>query len=262
MELTPMLRRQWHWILSCGVGFALCLAPSVSRATVIAVKYSPDITVVLGGVTVYDEDVADDDLAGTVVLTSVGTIPAASDVNAYHHEAGGEDLLSFDTTVSLSGGITAEPRDVVRSNGATFSLEFNGSIAGVPSGVVVDAVTRDISSGDLLLSFDTTVELVAASGTITVDDEDLVSFDGSVFGSVFDGSGAGVPAGLDLDGAHSLGGGKLAVSLDGSGTLGGVSFDDEDVLEYDPRTGAWGMAYDASTQQAGWAGADLVAVHA
>jgi hypothetical protein len=111
---------------------------------------------------------------------------------------------------------------------------------------------------DLLLSFDTAVTL----GGVTAADEDLVRFNGSGFTLFFDGSAAGVPEGLDLDAADNLGGGNvaLALSFDGSGSLPGVVFADEDVLEYDLFTGTWEILYDGSAHHAAWGGANLDAV--
>jgi hypothetical protein len=214
--------------------------------------------VVLGGETVNDEEAAADDLAGAITLIDIGTIPAATDVNAYHLLPNGDQLISFDTTINLPpGGLTAEPGDVVRYDGSNYSLEFDASVNGVPSGVVTDSISVD-TNGDLLLSFDTTVPF---PDNLTVDDEDLVGFDGMDFSLFFDGSGAGIAPSLDLDGAHYLGNDKLLLSLDGSGTVDGVSFDDEDVLELNLTGGTWELAYDGSTQHTGWPGADLDAVH-
>jgi uncharacterized protein (TIGR03382 family) len=125
----------------------------------------------------------------------------------------------------------------------------------VPDGVTTDAVGVS-TTGDLVLSFDASVDL----GGLTVDDEDLVVFDGVGFALFFDGSAEGVPAALDVDGAHVLPGGTLGLSFDGSGSLGGVAFDDEDVLEYDAGGPTWTLAYDGSQEHASWAAADLDAV--
>jgi hypothetical protein len=214
--------------------------------------------VVLGGETVNDEEAAADDLAGAITLIDIGTIPAATDINAYHLLANGDQLISFDTTINLPGGLTAEPGDVVRYDDSTYNLEFDASANGIPSGVVTDAISVD-TNGDLLLSFDTTVAL---PGNLTVGDEDLVAFDGTAFSLFFDGSGAGIAPSLDLDGAHYLGDDKLLLSLDGSGTVDSVSFDDEDVLEYNLTGGTWELAYDGSAQHANWPAADLNAVYA
>ena len=237
---------------------ALRLLPAPAATPLDFLDASPDITTVLGGMTVNDEDVAEDDLSGGLGLAPLGALPSAADLSAYHVLASGEQLLAFDTTVSLPGGLTAEPRDVVRYNGATYSLEFNGAANGVPAGAQVDAVSV-LFGGDLLLSFDTTVALDG----ITADDEDLVRFNGGSFSLFFDGSMAGVDGALDLDAAHHIdANGHLLLSFDGSGTVGGVAFDDEDVLEYDPLSGTWLLAYDGSTHHSGWLTADLDAVHA
>jgi hypothetical protein len=234
------------------------LPPTSQAATPLgSASVSSDVSVELSATTFDDEDVAVDNLLGVVVPTPLGAIPANADVTAYHLLSNGDQLFSLDTAVTLPGPLTAEHGDVVRYDGVSYSLEFDASAEGVPNGVVTNAVSQD-GSGNLLLSFDITVDL----GALTVDDEDLVGFDGANFSSVFDGSAAGVPDALDLDGAHDLGNGNLGLSFDGSGQLGGVDFDDEDVLEYDP-SGAttWSLAYDGSALHSGWGGgADLDAV--
>jgi hypothetical protein len=117
---------------------------------------------------------------------------------------------------------------------------------------------------DLLLSFDVTVSLPASGGgTITVDDEDVVRWEGAGFTLFFDGSAAGVNPALEVDAVHSIAkAGPVLVSFDGSGTVGTVGFDDEDVLEWDAISSTWSLAYDGSVQHAGWPSADLDAAHA
>jgi hypothetical protein len=118
----------------------------------------------------------------------------------------------------------------------------------------VDAVST--FGNDLLLSFDTTVTL----GGQTAHEEDLVRFDGSGFTLFFDGSAAGVPTGLNVDAAHFMGRGKLALSFDGSGSLPGVTFADEDVIEYDLSAGTWEILYDGSAMHADWDSPNLDAL--
>ena len=234
-------------------GSAIALTP-IDRADL-----SPDITQTLDSQTIHDEDVAADDLmSGTITPASLGALPAESDVNAYHLLTNGDQLLSFDITIELAGPLTATPGDVVRYDGASYSLEFDASAESVPDGVRTDAVSLDVSSGDLVFSFDTTVSLSGSA----FDDEDLVLFDGVTFTSYFDGSAQGVDAALDLDGAHVFQNGNLALSFNSSGSVAGVSFDDEDVLEFDPVGLTWEMAWDASVQRPEWsAGTDVNAVH-
>lgn len=47
-------------------------------AALAQISYSPDVTVSLSGTVVADEDAAVDDLAGTVGLADLGTLPAAT----------------------------------------------------------------------------------------------------------------------------------------------------------------------------------------
>jgi uncharacterized repeat protein (TIGR01451 family) len=230
--------------------------PNVAPTPLAWIAVSPDVAVELGGVSVDPEGVAMENLLGLVVPTSLGDLPTGVNVTAYHLFANGDQLFSLDGPALLVGSLSVGREDVVRYDGSSYTLEFDGGASGVPGGAGVDAVST--VGGDLLLSFDTTVTL----GGVTASQEDLVRFDGSVFTLFFDGSGAGVPQGLDLDGAHNLGGGHVALELsfDASGSLPGVEFADEDVLEYDLATGSWEIAYDGSAQHADWEGANLDAV--
>jgi Calx-beta domain/IPTL-CTERM motif len=237
-------------------GAALLAGAAAAQTPLAAIRCSADVTVLLGGVTLPDEGIAEDDLAGGVTPVGVGALPAGAAVSGYHLRADGDQLLAFDSTVTLPGGVVATPRDVVRFDGSGFSLELSGAAVGIPAGAAIDALSE--ADGALLLSFDVTVDLDG----VVADDEDLVAFDGSAFTLFFDGSATGVPPGLDVDAAHRLSNGHLLLSFDAGGTIAGVSFDDEDVLEFDPVGGGWVLAYDGSAQHAGWPAADLDALAA
>ena len=240
--------------LAAAVGLSAVRAGAVTPLTQISV--STDTTVSLGGTVVDDENVAIDNLAGTVTLQSIGAIPSQADLDAYAVRLNGDRLLSFDTTVVLPGGLTARPGDVVRYDGVTYSIEFNAAARGIPDGVNLDAVA--VYGSLLLMSFDVAFDV----GVLHVEPADLVLFDGAAFSKFFDGAAAGVGADLKLDAADYLScDGHLLLSFDGSGSIGGVAFDDEDALEFD-RTGTWEMAYQGSAHDANWSAADLDAVHA
>jgi hypothetical protein len=254
-----------HWMRGLGtrvaaiaaVDAALLTAPAAAVTRVVALRESPDTTVSLSGVTVADEGLVDDDLAGAVAAVGLLPIPTSADVVACHRDDGSAELVVFDVTVALPGPVTATPRDVARWDGASWSLVFTGQAAGVPDGVRIDALTR--VEGDLALSFDTTVDL---GGGLVAGDEDVVTWNGASFAPLFDGSAAGLADGLDVDAMSALPGSRLLVSLDGSGSVGGVPFDDEDVLEVDAGGTGWKLVYDGSALHAGWTGADLDAVDA
>ncbi len=240
----------------------LVLFPADLRAASdqVAIRFFPDVTTSFAGQTFDDEDVVEElRPAGTLTQISLGAIPGSAALGAYHVRAGGTQVVSFETTVVLPGGLVAEPRDVVQTNfdgTASYSSVFDGSANGVPAGARVDAIgfTNNVG-GDILLSFDTTVTL---PGPITADDEDVVQLTGSSFTILFDGSAAGVPAGLDLDGFNLVtANGHLLVSFDTSGIVGGVAFQDEDVLEYTPSGSTWEMAYDGSALHPDWPATNL-----
>jgi hypothetical protein len=227
--------------------------PNVAPTPLVWAAVSPDVTVELGGVLFDPENVALDNLLGLVVPASLGGLPTGANVTAYHLFSNGDQLFSLDGTIVLPRGAVGS-EDVVSYDGHSYTLEFDGSAEGVPGGASVDAVST--IAGDLLLSFDTAVILEVD----TAYEEDLVRFDGSQFTLFFDGSAARVPAGLNLDAAHYLGGGIIAMSFDGSGSLPGVVFADEDVLEYNLITDAWEITYYGSAEHAAWDGANLNAV--
>jgi hypothetical protein len=242
--------------LALTIATALLLAAWAAPRSALAqavVSGSPDITIGLDGGTVVtsDEDVAVDN-SSFVLLENLGALPEASDVIALGGNASGDRLIALDITSSLPGGIIASPGDVIRYDGANYSIEFDASAEGVPAGARTDAAS--IAPGGLLLSFDTTVDL---DGVIAAD-EDLVRWDGAAFTLVFDGSAEGLADGLDADAGQDLGSGAFLISFDTSGQIGGVNFDDEDVLRFDGS--AWTLEFDASGAHATWAAADLDAV--
>jgi hypothetical protein len=239
-------------IMACLLLLSLFLTHEANAQNVVSA--SPDITIDLGAsLIVSDEDVAVDNQLGIVVLENLGSLPTESEVVALGLDVNGDRLLSFDTTTSLAGGIVARPGDVIRYDGAIYSIEFDASAAGLPPGVATDAAS--LSKNGLLLSFDTTVDL---GGGLIAADEDLVDWDGSTFGLLFDGTAAGVDAALDVDGAQDIGGGRFLISFDTTGEIAGLVFDDEDIVRYDGAI--WTLEFDASVANANWAAADMDAV--
>lgn len=240
--------------------FVVLLGPLLGPATIVraqpVVSASPDVTIALGAANVAtaDEAVAVDNQLGIVALADLGPIPESADVIGYGERLGGATLMSFDTTVALSGRVVARPGDVVAWDGNVHSIVFDATAEGLPAGVRVDAVSLAADDG-LLLSFDTDVSL---PGGLTVADEDLVRWDGRRFALAFDGSAAGVDRALDLDAAQDLGGDHFLISFDTAGSVGPLLFQDEDVLRH--ADGVWSLEVDGSALDADWQAADLVAV--
>jgi len=243
------------WITAATVfSAALALSTPGNAIAQELVSASPDVTIDLGAsVITADKDVAVDNQLGIVVLENLGAIPDASDVIALGLDLNGDRFIAFETTTALSSGVVARPGDVVRYDGAAYTIEFDASAAGVPSSASTDATS--LSASGFLLSFDTTVSL---PGSLVVADEDLVEWNGASFSLVLDGSSEGVDSSLDIDAAQDVGGGQLLVSFDTAGTIGGIAFADEDVLRFDGAS--WSLEVDSSALHSTWAAADLDAV--
>jgi hypothetical protein len=247
-------------------GFALLAATSGSAQN--RVDFAPDITAALGSspsLVVNDHNLAHDDAAGGVTgfLIPATTLPANVAIAGYHPLANGNTLLVLATTAALPGlppVSPAEPRDVVQYDKGTglFSVLFDGSTAGIPDGARIDALYAD-PFFDVFFSFDVTVAL---PGVGVVDDEDVVRYSGGAYTMAFDGSAAGVASGLNLDAAHGMTSPPgLLVSFDASGVVGGVYFDDEDVLRYTTGLGTYAMYFDASlSDPVDWPRANLSAL--
>lgn len=161
-----------------------------------------DITVELpGGLIAQPRDVVRyDGVNYSIVFDgSAEGIPAGVRLDALGADADGDLLMSFDTTLALSGTTVAD-EDVVEFDGANFTLLFDGSAAGVPAGADLDALHFDVASGHLFLSFD----VGGVVGGTNFNDEDLLEHDpvGDAWSLAYDGS-AEHPAWVagDLDAA-------------------------------------------------------------
>ena len=149
------------------------------------------------------------------------------------------------------GGLSVANEDIVGWNGASFSLYFDGSDAGVAN-FTIDAFSI-VSPTELLLSF-------ANAGSVpgiasTVDDSDIVKFSttSGSFSLYFDGSDVGLSSSSeDIDAIELLSNGHLLVSTASSFSVPGVSGADEDVIEFTvgslgaATTGTWSLYFDGS----------------
>ncbi len=109
---------------------------------------------------------------GVALDGSAAGLPASAGVDGVSRDVGGDLLLSLDTFVSV-GGVAARNADVLRWDGASFSLYFDASSEGVPAGLGVDGVHYDPVGDDLLLSFDG----AGSIDGVSFGREDVVRFD-------------------------------------------------------------------------------------
>lgn len=151
--------------------------------------FSLDTTLDLGGVVARPGDVVRWDGASHSIEfdAAAAGVPHGASIDALGVDAT-DLLLSFDVTVELPAGVIVADEDLVRFDGASFSLLFDGSAEGVPRALDLDGAVQRATDFVLLLSFD-------ASGTvagIAFDDEDVLAFDstGPTWSLHYDGSAA------------------------------------------------------------------------
>lgn len=202
-------------------------------------------------------------VAGDYVLrltASDGVLSSVDDVTVHVvPRISNEQVLYFSlfSSATLPGGLTVSDEDIVRYDGTTLSLWFDGSDVGLAS-KRIDGFTI-VNDSEVLLSIDTTVTLPGVVGT--VDDSDIVRFVASSIGTAtagsfsmyFDGSDVDLTlSGEDIDGFEVLPDGSLLVTTTGAVSVSGISAQDEDILRFIPLTlgaetsGSWQWYFDGS----------------
>lgn len=221
----------------------LAVATSPARAEYFL---TPDSPTALAG-TVWDPfDIVRND-AGTFTLEMA--LPAGTAVDATHRRDAGDWLISVSEPAPL-GGVFYDPRDIVRYDGSTFTLLFNGAAAGIPAVANVDAVfLQGGDAGDLILSFDVPVTI----GGAAYEPADLVRYHAGAFSLYFDASAATppIPPSANLVEADERGG-KLLLSFDVPTKLGSTTFMPGQVVSWS------GSAFAVRFQVAGWPAASAM----
>jgi hypothetical protein len=248
---------RWRVIAAMSAIPLLATPELLALTPLAAIRTSADVTVELGAVSGPDETVFEDNLLGTVTPLALGAIPGEADVTAYHRRDDGQHLLVFETVTTLPGGLVVGPADVVRFDGASFFLELAAASAGIPAGPRIDALTQ-AGDGGLVVSFDVDTTL----GALAVGDSDLVRIGGGPASMWLAAVSLGIGNELDVDAVDRLPNGNLLFSFETGGSLAGLTFADEDVLEVDPAGPSWELALAGATLHGGWSTADLDALWA
>jgi len=222
-------------LLAVSLSAALLLGATSATAQA---SFAPDVSVSLPGVVANDEDVVVPSGGSFTLAGDLPSLPSNVELSALTRD-GTDVLFSLDVTAVVEG-VTLEPRDIARWDGATLVLEIDGSADGIPDGVGIDALLLS-SGGNPFLSIDTSAKV----GALDIDDEDLFRLLPTPF-LFFDGSAEGIDPGLDLVGASLVTSTSGLLSFDGSGSVGGIDFDDEDMLGWDQITGDFSLVFDGS----------------
>ncbi len=215
------------------VGVLICLSGAVANATTIVLSTNENET--LGGLTFEDED-----LVAYNPVTGIGTLffdgdamfTGEEDIDAVHILNNGNILLSTEGDATI-GGLTFGDDDLVEYNPVTgtASLFFDGGALFSNGFEDIDAV-HILNNGNILLSTSTG----ATIGGSTFEDGDIVEynpitgiatlfFDEDLFS-----------ADEDIDAVHLLNNGNLVISTTGGATMGGLTFEDGDLVEYNRLT--------------------------
>lgn len=139
-------------------------------------------TALPGGVTADRDDVVQYDGASYSIFFdgAAAGLPTGARIDAigWRRQGGVASLLlSFDVTVALPGGLTAEDEDVVAWAGGAWALAFDGSAAGISPELDLDGYDRDPVTGTVFASFDGSGRLPG----LDFDDDDVLAWDGSTW---------------------------------------------------------------------------------
>ena len=186
----------------------------------------------LGGLDFDDIDLAEYDPVGnSATLFFEGALTTLnSDIDALHVLENGNFLLSTKDAATLEG-LSFADGDLVEYDPAadTAVLNFDESEFSTDEDITSVYV---MDNGRILLS----TESDATLGGLSFTDNDLVEYDpGSNTATLyFDGSMTTLTS--DIDAVHMLENGHIVLSTKDDASLGGLSFKDGDLVDYDPAT--------------------------
>jgi len=208
----------------------------------------------IAGLSFSDDDLVEYDLStGSASLyfdgsTVLNDTAYDEDINAIYVLPNGNIILSTKNGASIDG-LSFGDDDLVEYNPATgrASLYLDGSsvLYDTRRDEEIDAV-HILPNGNIILS-------TKNSGSIdglSFGDDDLVEYNPTT-GSAslyFDGSTIlyDTPEDEDIDAVHVLSNGNIILSTRNSGAIGGLNFEDDDLVEYDPTTGIASLLFDGS----------------
>jgi hypothetical protein len=209
---------------------SILFTPPVSAATVIP---STDATETLGGLTFDDGDLAEyNPTTDTATLFfDENLFGGNTNIVAVHVLDNGNIILSTEGSATL-GGLIFNAGDLVEYNPTTDTaiLFFNGNLF-LGGSENIDAV-HILDSGNIVLSSSdgaTLGGLTFGGGDLAeynpITDTATMFFDGNLFGGS-----------ENLDAAYILDNGNIILSTEAGASLGGLTFLDGDLVEYNPTT--------------------------
>lgn len=141
-------------------------------------------------------------------------------------------FFSVDVPTVLAGGTTFLPRQIVRYDGSSYSVELE-----LPAEVEILALDR-LGDGRWLFS---TAHPVLLGGA-WYEPRDVIAFDGGGYAPVFRGEAVGVPPSTRVDALSHDASGALLVSFDVPTTIGGIDYGRSDLVRWN---GSFALAWSA-----------------
>jgi hypothetical protein len=228
----------------------LATVMSYSPAHAISIILSTNAMATLGGLTFQQDDLVQYDPATNVATLFFNGddefLANDEDIDAVFLLANGNIVLSTRADATL-GGLAFEPEDMVEYNVATnvASLYFDGDAEfGIPE-ENIDAFDI-LANGNVILS---TAD-AAILGGLSFEQEDMVEYNmlTNTASLYFDGDAEFTLAEEDIDAFDILANGKVLLSTVSAATLGGLTFQPDDLVEYDPVTNVATLVLDGDIE--------------
>ncbi len=227
------------------LGAVLILVAAAAGPVNATIILSTDATETLGGLTFYDGDIAEYDPATDTATLYFGEnlFGGNENIDALHVLASGNIILSTSNTKTslLGGGLSFGNGDLIEYNPTTSSatLFFGEGLFG--SDEDIDAV-HILTNGNIILS---TID-GATLGGLSFGDGDLIEYNPTTETATLFFDESLFSADEDIDAVHILESGNIVLSTGGAATLGGLSFANGDLIEYNPTTYTATLYFDES----------------
>lgn len=214
---------------------------------------STDNNETLGGLSFSDGSLAEYDAATdtATLYFNENNFSGSENIDAVHVLGNGIIILSVSGNATL-GGLSFGDGDLAAydpsSDSATLYFDEN-MFSGNED---IDAVYVR-ANGNILLSTDGNATL----GGLSFSEGDIVEYNPSTNTATLFFDENNFSGNENIDGFHLLDNGNLLISISGSGTLGGLSFSDGDIVEYNPSSNTASLYFDESNFSGG---ADIDAV--
>ncbi len=202
---------------------------------------STNMTETLGGLSFGKSNLAEYNLTtdtASLYFDGATLFSGSSDIDAVHVLENGNIILSTTANATL-GGLIFGDGDLVEYNPTTDTATLFLDESLFSSDEDIDAV-HILDNGNIILSTDSAATL----GGLNFGDGDLITYNPTTDiailffdESLFDGA-------ENIDAVHILANGNIILSTDGAATLGGLTFQNGDLAEYNPTTDTATLYFD------------------